>query len=221
MKTPRSFYDSLNFIEGLSEPVRRDLLEDAMLIELKNRSILFSQDEPAEAFFVVLSGVIKLTRMQEEATTLLDLVSATEMIGSILMQEEVILNYPVSAISMGESEVLRVPREIFLKSWVTNPAVNQLIQKQIHRRMTAFQQDRCMQRQSLEKRVAYFVVQRLQHLENLSITRQEIADAIGTTSESVIRVLSLWEEKEWISSRSHQIKLLKPEEIYRLWRAPA
>lgn len=217
----KPLYERLEFIAGTTEADRRKLVEDAMLIDLRNKSLLFSQGEPAEGFFIVLSGIVKLVRVQDNVSTLLDLVSATEMIGSVLMQEEMILTYPVSAISMGESEVLRVPREIFLRNWVSNQTVNQMVQRQIHRRMTSFQQDRCMQRQSLEKRVAYFLIERLQHLENLSITRQEIADAIGTTAESVIRVLRDWEEKKWITAKSHKIKIMKPEEIYRLWRAPA
>jgi CRP-like cAMP-binding protein len=217
----RNLQKCLDFITGIEGEQKLRMLEGALRLELRNKDLLFSQDEPAHGFYVVLSGVIKLTRVRDGSATLLDLVPSHDMIGALLMQPGTVLTYPVSALSMGASLVLRIPRETYLESWVSNPLVQHLVQEQIRRRMQALQNDRCIQRLSLEQRVAYFVMERMQLMDTLSITRREIADGVGTTAESVIRLLRSWEDLGFLETVDHKIRVLKPEEIYRLWRAPA
>lgn len=45
----------------------------------------------------------------------------------------------------------------------------------------------------------------------LPLTRKEIADSLGVTVESVIRVMSDWTKQGYISTNDHHIKILQPE----------
>jgi CRP/FNR family transcriptional regulator len=50
----------------------------------------------------------------------------------------------------------------------------------------------------------------------LSVTRQELADMIGTTVETTIRITSKWQQADIISSSRHQVGLADVEALRKI-----
>lgn len=50
----------------------------------------------------------------------------------------------------------------------------------------------------------------------LPLTRKELADSLGATSESIIRIMSEWSKQGIIQTHDHHIRLLKPEKILEI-----
>ena len=50
----------------------------------------------------------------------------------------------------------------------------------------------------------------------LNVTRQELADMIGTTVETTIRVTSKWQHARIISSSRNRIALADPEKLRKI-----
>jgi CRP-like cAMP-binding protein len=84
--------------------------------------------------------------------------------------------------------------------------------------MARFQNQKIMQRAPLQSKVAAMLLQLVakdttkDELEvPLPLTRKEIADTLGVTAESVIRVMSEWVKKGYIVTTDQHIKILKPD----------
>jgi CRP/FNR family transcriptional regulator, polysaccharide utilization system transcription regulator len=51
---------------------------------------------------------------------------------------------------------------------------------------------------------------------NISLTREDIAGIIGTTTESLIRILAEFRNNQWIDLKEKELKLLNREQLYHI-----
>jgi CRP-like cAMP-binding protein len=58
--------------------------------------------------------------------------------------------------------------------------------------------------------------QRNETMTELNVTRQELADMIGITVETTIRITSKWQHARIISSFRNRIALADPEELRKI-----
>ena len=90
--------------------------------------------------------------------------------------------------------------------------------------MAALQQQKVMGKAPLQSKVATLLLHLLdqqQAGENnqmiaIPLTRKEIADSVGASVESVIRVMSEWSKKGFILTNNQKITLVKPEKLIEL-----
>ncbi len=217
---------ALNSVVSLDIQLQQKLISHSQLLQLDRNAFLFSQDESADAFYLILSGAFKLVKSQgdnssvpAESSTLIEVVGPGDLIAAALMQNATVQSvYPVSAKAMMKSKVLRFSKTFYHQDWLTEPALFQYAQTQMLKKISRMQKDRCLQRMSLEQRVAYFLTEKVGSIAQLKITRQDIADAIGASQEAVIRLLSQWKSDGWIETRDHHIQLLAEEKIKSLWQ---
>lgn len=131
--------------------------------------------------------------------------------------------YPVSAISMGASRFLKIPRANYVEHWAKNHHLVFRIQSLISTRMGILQDQKVLARAPLAQKIAALLMNLLEknHDEDaltlpLPLTRREIADALGSSVESVIRVMSDWSKQNFIQTTDQNIKLLQPEKIIEI-----
>lgn len=165
----------------------------------KKRELLFEQDELADSFYIVKSGLYKLVKnLGDNCTIVHDVITPNEMVGSLLMNTPGI-KYPVSLQCILSGEVLAIPRSTFDSVWKNNSQLLLIMQMQSQKRILSIQELRNSSKFSLEKRMAYILKNYLAKLapENsnilpLNITRNDTAGLVSSTVESVIRVFSKW-----------------------------
>lgn len=219
---------ALNAIVDLDNQIQQKLISHSQCLQLDRNSFLFAQDEPADSFYLVLSGALKLIKSQTESptalnepSTLIEVVGPGDLIAVALMQNANAQRlYPVSARAMMKTKVLRFSKAFFHESWLSEPSLFQFSQSQMLKKISRMQNDRCLQRMSLEQRVAYFLTEKVGGIAQLKMTRQDIADAIGASQEAVIRLLSQWKKNGWIDTQDHHVQLLAEDKIKSLWQSP-
>ena len=89
--------------------------------------------------------------------------------------------------------------------------------------MVALQQQKALNKAPLATKVASLLIYLAdKQLNNetpnvpIPLTRKEIADSIGSTVESVIRVMSDWSKKGYISTTDQHITILKTSKMVEL-----
>ena len=221
--------------ELLELPLFKDLSEESIytlcfganLRSTSHREILFERGDPAVCFGVVLSGAYKLTRINplgEEAVVHFS--AYGDVVGALILSQPNSV-YPVTSTAMGPSRALLIPRETYLKSW----AVNSLLLSKVHglfsSRIGRFQTQKTMQRSPLTAKVATILLQIVtnsshsnEYLVPMPITRREIADSLGVTVESVIRVMSEWEKLGIIQTDDQNIRVLQPNLLIQQVNTP-
>lgn len=203
---------------GLSDDLIFELCENSSVKAHKHKDQIFTYGNVALHFGVVLSGAYKLTRVSPVGEeSVIHFSSPGDVVAALIMSQEKPI-YPVTVKAMGPSRILLIPRETYNKSWLKNPTLIIQVQSLLSTRMNRLQNQKIMQRAPLQSKVAALLLQLVskdnlqQELEvPLPLTRKEIADTLGVTVESVIRVMSDWVKKEYISTNDQNIKILKPD----------
>lgn len=204
--------------KGISDEVILNLCTNSEIKIHKHKEQVFVFGDPASYFGIVLSGAYKLSRIAVSGEESVIHFSSPGDVVAALVMPQVKPVYPVNVKAMGPSRILLIHRDIYIQNWLKNPDLIIRIQGLLSTRMSRFQNQKVMQRAPLQSKVAAMLLQLVAKdtVENelevpLPLTRKEIADTLGVTVESVIRVMSEWVKKGYIITTDQHIKILKPE----------
>ncbi len=205
--------------KDFDESTVQQLCENANIKVHAHKQIVFNFGEPATHFGVVLSGAYKLTRISPVGEeSVIHFSSPGDVVAALVMTKKN-TPYPVTVKSMGPARMLVIHQDTYLNYWIKNPMLIIKIQSLFSTRMARLQNHKVMQRAPMASKVASLLLQLAAddtktegQLEvPLPLTRKEIADSLGVTVESVIRVMSDWAKHGYISTTDHHIKILQPE----------
>jgi CRP-like cAMP-binding protein len=191
-------WQRIPFFRGLSQELVRNLLTHAEFSPTRSKETIFEQDAPAEAFGFVVEGWIRLCRMDPRGQrVIMDFVGPGGLIGGLLMaQHETV--YPIMAQSVGAGLFLKIPKQTYLDHWMDEPEIIRRTQNANMERMLAIHSTRELQKLSLEEKVIHILLRvcpSTPEVLSVNISRTDLADIIGASVESVIRLLSAWEKE--------------------------
>lgn len=216
---PSGHQTSLQAFSNINTQSQEQILRYGKIRRLDRHQPIFKQGEAAEHFYLVTCGLVKLTRLTEDQQShLLDLIAPGESIGLVLMQEKLQI-YPISAECLSPTETVMLHRDFFFKIWKESPNLFQYGSKQIHKRLEHFQNGLCMHNRTLTERLAHLLTEKIYPLKNtVYLTRRDLAECLGSSTESVIRILSLWTQQKIISTINHQIIIHDLERLQKVWK---
>lgn len=189
------------FFDGFSANQTNGFLEGAAIINLSNNKQIFSQGEIANHFGLVLSGCIKVIKESPLKDTLLDIISKDQLFGVLLMANHT-TQYPANVISNGQTKIVLIPRETYLKKWLIEPELILKVQENIRNRCHDFHSDRALQNLPVLNRISSYIFRLLEfdpitlhYKTKTRLTHREISMAIGAEIETVIRAVKNLEKK--------------------------
>lgn len=225
LELPKSHFHKLQILNFLKREQKELLLKFGQLLSMSKKMTLFSDGDLADNFFIVLAGSIKLTKSYtnkiDTDKCIVDIVHPGEIIASILMlteKREVL--YPISAISTCKSEVLILSKDFYHQYWKKDPLLLNFSQQQMITRVQKLQLSQSIQRLSTEKKLAFILTELFPENSPIILTRSELSDYAGTTTESVIRILSRWSQQGLIISESKKIQILSKSALQQVWWPP-
>ncbi len=204
-------------LHGFERKMVSDLCSGGEVRVQRHREVVFNHGETASHFGIVLTGAYKLSRLTYMGDeTIIHFSSPGDVVAALVMPQPNPI-YPVNVRAMGPSRMMIIPRETYLKYWLSNPLLIARIQQLLSSRMGRFQNQKIMQRAPLRAKMAALLLNLLESKDDgadvevpLPLTRKEIADSLGVTVESVIRVMSDWSKQGMVSTSDHRIRILKP-----------
>lgn len=200
-----------------------ECIRGGLAVTLKHRQVLFRAGDPATSIALVLQGALKLVKSDPHGNeSIVHFASPGDTIGALLMTRKD-PHYPVTCVSIGSAMVLKIPRETYLQAWAPDAVLQQRINAMLYQRMSHIQDEKLQQRRPLQVRVAALLVGLLEKYSNgadqvlpIPITRQEIADSVGSTVESVIRLMSDWTAQGILRTEDRQIEVLQIDDLIEL-----
>lgn len=213
---------SFDIFNGLSKSQIMVLCAHGQVIHSGHRNELFHVGDEAHFFGVVLSGAYKLSRpspMGEDVIIHFSLPG--EIIAAFVMAQNE-PTYPVSAIAMGPSRFLKIKRKNYIEEWQKNPSLILKIQNLLSHRITLFQDQKVMIKAPLVQKVAALLITLIEKEKTselaesvlpIPITRKEIADTLGATVESVIRIMSEWSKSGIIKTHDSHIHIIQIDKL--------
>jgi len=187
---------------------------------MPNEFIFWDGDAP-EWFYIIAEGKVKVLKHSSLGKEfVIAFFGPGEMFGEVAVFEN--KPYPASAQAVTETKVVGVKRDKFLSFLANRPQVALRIITVLGGRLRDAQgRLRDLAGERVEQRLASVLLMLSAKLgPTLPFTRQEIADMVGTTTETAIRVMSHLKDREIIHSVRGKVIILDREKLRLLGEGP-
>jgi CRP/FNR family transcriptional regulator len=191
---------SLPMFRGLPEGDRRRIEEIATLKELRRGDVLWNAGDPADALTLIVKGRVKIVRHGGGADMILEIFGEGEPVGAVAVYNR--MPYPASAVALDATTVLQVPSRDYFALLERHPDLSRALISEMTRLYTSLARKLEDSRsQRVEARIAQLFLSLAERMGRdgeggtviaVTLSRQEVAEMVGTTVESAIRVLSRW-----------------------------
>jgi len=175
---------------------------------------LFVEGQAADGLWAVKEGLVHIVKHGPEGREIvLEVIPPGELFGAVVALEA--RPYPASAVAAEDSVVWRMPAALARDLCLKYPTLRAAILDQVASRLRgAHERLRSVALERVEQRLARMILTLTGKIGRqkggvtvLSVTRQELADMVGTTVESTIRVTSRWQHARIITSSRHELGL--------------
>lgn len=216
---------ALELFQGSSDSEVNASIKGSLIKQLKHRQILYAAGDRAERFCIVIEGALKLVRPTPRGDdVIVHFATPGDVVGGLLMNQNNNTSiYPITAKAMGPSVVLCIPRSTYTEHWAPNAKLQMRMQSLLYQRMSRIQDEKTLYRSPLQQRIAALLIslwdkeaESESNLLSIPLTRQEIADTLGVAVESVIRVMSEWNQSGIIKSNEKHLEIVNLEYLLRL-----
>jgi CRP-like cAMP-binding protein len=161
---------------------------------------IFREGEPALMFHFILGGKVKIVKAAAAGgEVILEIFGSGDPVGAVAAYEE--RDFPATAVALEASSLLSVPRAEFFALLASNPMLARGLLLGLTRRMVELTRRLSERSSRVEYRIARLfltLAERTGRPEKsglhipVILSRQEIADMVGTTQETAIRIMSRW-----------------------------
>lgn len=188
--------------------------------------ILFSEGQPADSVWAVKAGLIHIVKFGAGGKEIvLEVIPPGELFGAVVALQD--RPYPASAVAAEPSVVWRMPATLARELCMKHPTLRASILEHVATRLReAHDRLRSVALEPVEQRLARMLLglaekigKKKGGLTTLAITRQELADMVGTTVETTIRITSKWQRAGLVRSSRHEIGLADPEALGKIARS--
>jgi CRP/FNR family transcriptional regulator len=196
----KSAIRSLPVFRGLTPEDQGKLASLASLVDYQRGDFLWHAGDEAEFLTLIVRGRVKIVRHAESSDVILELFGEGEPVGAIAVYNY--MPYPASAICLEAVTVLRLPRRDYFELLDRHPEfARAIIREQTKLVISLTRKLEEMRGQRVEVRIAQLFLTLAERMGRetaaglelpIQLSRQEVADLVGTTVESAIRVLSRW-----------------------------
>lgn len=205
------------------ETALNELLTDSKLNKYKKKQIIFEEDNHPQYVYYLKSGMAKSYKTNEGGKELtIQLYAPGDFIGYIAIIEK--RTYQFTAQAMDDCEVILIARNAFIELIKSNTAFS-LYVVEVLAKHNSQKAERMINLayNSLRKRVSNSLlllkntfIQAQEEPFIINITREELANISGTTTESLIRTLSDFKDEKLVEINGRMIKILDENKLKNL-----
>jgi CRP/FNR family transcriptional regulator len=163
--------------------------------------VIFRENDPSERFHTVVSGRVKIVKFAPHGKELiLEIFGPGDPFGAVAAYEG--RPFPASAVAIEGTDVLSIQRRDFFSLIARHPEIARGLLLGLTRRLVELTQKLAqMTSGGVEYRIASFFLKLADRMGEtspsgtvipLALSRQDIADMVGTTIETAIRIMSRW-----------------------------
>ncbi len=222
MPLDRSLISSLPAFSGLAGEDMDAILSRARSSRFAKDSEVFTQEEEAKSFFLLLSGHIRVVRTSAEGHQVVArYINEGELFGIAVAMGKT--TYPATAVAAVDCVVLSWPNSAWADLQARFPAFGANAYRTIGARLQETQtQVMEMSTQQVEQRIAHALLRIVSQsgrktsegIEiDFPITRQDIAEMTGTTLHTVSRLLSAWEDQGIVRGGRQKVTVTDPHAL--------
>ena len=205
------FVRSLKFLKDCCESTLNEIIRSSYYKKLPKGTYLFFQNDPAEEMYLVRTGVIAIALESVDGRELvINELRAGDFFGELALITG--LTRSTSAVAIAESEVLVVPKAVFLKALDDEPRLGRLVLEITALRLSvSSERESALAFMDAEARLARVLLnlnKREHERGYITISQTELAQRAGLTRQTVAKTLGRWRRAGWLLTGRGRIMLL-------------
>jgi CRP-like cAMP-binding protein len=213
----------LNALKALNKDQLKRISDSKVSKSIKKGDAIFEEGEKLNGVFCVRNGVSKLSKMSDNGKdTIIKIATRGEVLGqrSVITEEKTNL----SAVAINDMEVCFIPKVHLLESLNDNPGFSKAILLQMAKDLK-FADNVIVNiaqktvKQRLAEAILYLYKNFRVDAEGfivMTLTREDIANIVGTAKETCIRTLTSFKKQGWVLTEGKRIKIKDHKALSRL-----
>jgi CRP-like cAMP-binding protein len=206
--------NKIDLFKNLSDEDFKELEPYLTTTLYKKKDDIFTEGDAPEWFYIVATGKIKITKISHDGKEIiLEIISPNDIFGGVAVLRN--FPYPANAVAMEDSEVVKISRKNLMRLVDRFPNLMYLIALQLGDRMkSSYDSLKNIALDRVEARIAALLLKLsnkvgLETDEGLVIdmrlTKQDVADMVGTTVETSIRTFSKFKKQGLVADADGKI----------------
>jgi CRP-like cAMP-binding protein len=180
----------------------------------KKKEEIFSEGDSSDWFYILVNGKVKITKMSVDGREIIiELISPPDFFGGFAVLKG--FPYPANAVAMEDSDVIKISRHNLLRVIDRFPNVMYDMTANLGDRIREFHDTlKNIALERVESRIAALLLKLADKtgekkdktiLINMRLTKQDIAEMVGTTVETTIRVMSKFKKSGFIDDKDGRV----------------
>ncbi len=198
-------FNSIPLLASLRKEDREAVAPLCRIRGFEKGETIFREGEPADRIHFVYLGRVKVVKSAGERDIIIEILGPGEPVGAVAVFER--RPFPASAITLQPSSIVSIPEREFFTLLERRPEMMRHLLAGLTYRLMAVNKRLADMTGSAEQRAARLFLTLADRVGlpkgdsvtiPLTLSRQEIADLIGTTLETAIRLMSRWQKDELV-----------------------
>ena len=197
------------FFKGLSEAHHRELAAIGNLKSIRKRDYLFHEGEQGNSMFLLVGGNMQLHKNTEDGReVVIRMIQPGDVFAEVVLFEKE--RYPVSARAVTNADVLVFPKEGIHRLLAEEGFRNDFIALLMAKQRYLAERIQELTTKDVEHRLFTFLRSQYgeQEIIRTPLSKKDIAAAIGTTPESLSRLIQRLHEDKIIDWQGKEIRIL-------------
>lgn len=215
----KAFLQNKTIFQGLNEEELTRVVAIMGIREFKRNEVIFLEGDPGDCFYLVLTGEVRIFKVSADGREkTLALIGTGDFLGEMALIEEKVRSAGAGAVMKSKLGILH--RDHFHQLIYQHPEIALKIIVQLAERLRrANQQIEGLAFKDVRERLVQFLLQLPTQAEDgagmiiRKVTHQEIANLIGSSRETVTRMLGQLQEEGLIRLDGRHIVIKKRDEL--------
>ena len=213
-------FSAVPILSSLTVDDRRALEPLCELRAYEKGAKIFQEGDPADDIHFLFLGRVKIVKMAGDRDLILEILGPGEPVGAVAVYER--RPFPATAIALDPCGVISIPSREFFALLEKRPEITRRLLAGLTMRLMALNRRMADMTGSVEVRIARLFSTLAERTGEkttagvfipIALSRQDIADLVGTTIETAIRVMSRWHKEGVVETERKGFRIRDPQAL--------
>jgi CRP-like cAMP-binding protein len=215
----------ISLFSALSPPELKELNPYLIPASVKKKDVIFSEGDPSDWLYIVTGGKVKITKLSQDGKEIiLELIQPMDFFGGLAVIRG--FPYPANAVAMEDTKLLKISRSNLMRVLDRFPTLMYCMAQQVGDRMKESHETlKNIALERVEARIVSLLLklgdkagQRADEgiVIDMKLTKQDIAEMVGTTVETSIRTMSKLKKTGVVAEKEGKIVIKNIDKLKAL-----